>query len=240
MLSVPLLVGIGISCAWAQQAGPARQRLTLAAAINLAEKQNLDLAAARAQRAVAEAGVRTAGERPNPTFSAGASRDAPHENVLIDQPLEIGPKRERRMEVARQEAAVTESDIAALSKQVRHSVRDAYFALARTRAETAEQGDILKLADRLLDIAKSRFETGDIPMLEVTQSELESARAHADQQVAQQEEKVALSELNALLNEPTSADWDLGDPFAVLPWLPTLEELLGRAQGSNSEIAKID
>ena len=240
MLSVPLLVGMGISCAWAQQAQPAPQRLTLAAAIDLAEKQNLDLAAARAQRAVAEAGVRTAGERPNPTLSAGASRDAPHENVLIDQPLEIGPKRERRIEVARQEAAVTESDIAALTKQVRHNVRDAYFALARTRAATAQQGDILKLADRLLEIAKSRFDAGDIPMLEVTQSELESARARADQQVAQQEEKVALSEFNALLNEPASADWDLGDPFAVLPSLPTLDELVERAQGSNSEIAKTD
>jgi outer membrane protein, heavy metal efflux system len=240
MLSVPLLVGMGISCAWARQAQPPPQRLTLASALELAEKQNLDLVAARAQRAVAEAGVRTAGERPNPSLSAGASRDAPHENVLIDQPLEIGPKRERRMDVARQEAAVTESDIAALAKQVRHNVRNAYFALARARAATAEQDDIVKLADRVLDIAKSRFDAGDIPKLEVTQSELESARARADRQVAQQEEKVALSEFNALLNEPTSADWDLGDPFAGLPALSTLDELMGRAHGSNSEIARIE
>lgn len=238
MLLLPLLIGAAISSpASAQQAPP---KLTLADAIALAEKQNLGLAAARAQRAVAEAGVRTAGERPNPTLSAGASRDTPHENVLIDQPLEIGPKRARRIDVARQEIAVTESGIAALEKQVRRNVRDAYFALAHARAATVQQDDIVKLADRLLDIAKSRFDAGDIPKLEVTQSELESARAHANRQVAQQDEKVALSDLNAVLNEPAGTDWDLGDPFNALPPLPALDDLVARARSSNSEIAKAE
>src|SRR4029077_407785 len=45
----------------AQQAQP----LTLPQALELADRQNLDLAAARAQRAVALAGVRIAGEWPN-------------------------------------------------------------------------------------------------------------------------------------------------------------------------------
>jgi cobalt-zinc-cadmium efflux system outer membrane protein len=241
MLFLPLLIGAALlSPAFAQESQLAPQKLTLSDAIARAERQNLDLAAARAQRAVAEAGVRAAGQRPNPTLSAGASRDTPHENVLIDQPLEIGPKRGRRIDVARQEIAVTEADVAALQKQVRHNVRDAYFALAHARAATAQQGDIVKLADRLLDIAKSRFNAGDIPKLEVTQSELESARAHANRQVAEQEERVALSELDALLNEPAITDWDLGDPFLALPQLPTLDDLVARARGSNSEIAKID
>jgi cobalt-zinc-cadmium efflux system outer membrane protein len=241
MLLLSLLIGAAFSPpteAQLTKRGP--QRLSLTDAITLADKQNLDLVAARAQRAVADAGVRAAGERPNPTLSVGASRDAPHENVLIDQPLEIGPKRSRRIEVARQEIALTETDIEAMEKQVRRSVREAYFALAHARAATAQQDDIVKLADRLLDISKSRFNAGDIPKLEVTQSELESARAHADYQVALEEEKVALSGLNATLNEPPESDWDLGDPFVVLPSVPALDDLVSRARGSNSEIAKIN
>jgi outer membrane protein, heavy metal efflux system len=241
LLSLPVLIGLVMfSPVSAQQTPQPPPRLTLAAAMDLAEKQNLDLAAARAQRAIAEAGVRAAGERPNPTLSFGASRDAPHESVLMDQPLEIGSKRGRRIDVARQEIAVTESDIAALEKQVRHDVRDAYFSLARARAATLQQEDVLKLADRLLDIAKSRFDAGDIPQLEVTQSELESARARADRQVAELEQKVALSDLTALLNEPSGTDWDLGDPFMALPKLPALDDLVARAHGSNPEIAKAE
>jgi len=214
-------------------------RLTVAAALDLAERQNLDLIAARAQRAVAAAGVRVAGERPNPTASFGASRDAPHENALIDQPLEIGLKRQRRIDVARQEGALTETDISAIERQVRRSVREAYYGLAYARGATALQADALKLAERLRDIARARFESGDIPQLELTQAELEATRAHADLQVAQQEEEVALSDLNALLNEPAAKDWDLGDAFATPPPATTLDELLGRAGNSNSEIARI-
>ncbi len=214
-------------------------RLTVAAALDLAERQNLDLIAARAQRDVAAAGVRVAGERPNPTASFGASRDAPHENALIDQPLEIGLKRQRRIDVARQEGALTETDISAIERQVRRSVREAYYGLAYARGATALQADALKLAERLRDIARARFESGDIPQLELTQAELEATRAHADLQVAQQEEEVALSDLNALLNEPAAKDWDLGDAFATPPPATTLDELLGRAGNSNSEIARI-
>lgn len=237
LLLLPLLIGATFaSPAWEQQAP---QKLTVNAAMELAEKQNLDLVAARAQRAVASAGVRIAGERPNPSLSFGASRDSPHENALIDQPLEIGPKRERRIEVARQEGALTEADISALERQVRRSVRDAYFGLAHARAATAQQTDAVKLADRLHDIAKARFDAGDIPQLEVTQSELEAARAQANRQVAQQEEKVALSDLNALLNEPAATDWDLDDALGAFAAPPALADILARAGSSNPEIARI-
>ena len=203
------------------------QRLTLAAALDLAEKQNLDLVAARAQRAVSQAGVRIAGERPNPTVNFGASRDTPHENLFIDQPLEIGPKRERRIEVARQERALTELDITATEQQTRQSSRRLLHSRFRERFHRGA-GCALSLAQRLHDIANDRFQAGDIPQLEVTQAELETARAQADFQVAQQEEKVSLSNLNALLNVPAASDWDLGDVFNLLPSTVTLDDLQAR------------
>lgn len=215
------------------------QSLTLASALALAEKQNLDLAAARSKRAVALAGIRVSGEYPNPTMSFGAARDTPHETALIDQQLEIGPKRGRRIEVARQESALTETDISAMAKQVRRLVREAYFGLAQSRGVTAQQASAVKLAERLHEIASARFQAGDIPQLEVTQSELEVARARADFQVAQAEEKVTLSNLNALLNEPATTLWDLGDAFAALPRSATLDDLLARTAGSNAEIVRL-
>jgi outer membrane protein, heavy metal efflux system len=214
-------------------------RLTLAVALDLAERQNLDLVAARAQRAVSLAGVRVGGERPNPSVSFGATRDTPHESLFFDQPVELGPKRERRIDLARQEGALTELDILTLERQTRHSVRDAYFGLAFARSSTAQQADALKLAARLHDIADARFQAGDIPQLEVTQADLEMARARADLQVAQQEENVALSDLNVLLNMPATSNWDLGDAFDMLPPTVTLDELQARTGTSNTEIARI-
>lgn len=218
---------------------PFGQPLTVASAVVIAERQNLDLIAARAQRQVALAGVRTAGQRPNPTASFAALRDTPHESLFFDQQLEIGGKRRRRIEVAQQETALTEEDIAAVERQVRMNVRDAYFGLAHARAVTAQQAEVLKLAQRLRDIAQARFDAGDVPQLEVTQTELQVARAQTDFQVAQQEERVALSDLNALLNEPAAMNWDLGDALSILPPPETLDQLLTRSGATNSEIAQI-
>lgn len=219
-----------------QRHGP---RLTLASALDLATRQNLDLAAARAQRAVALAGVRASGQRPNPAINFAATRDEPHESLFFDQPIEVGSKRSRRIELARQEGVLTETAIAALERQVRREVRSAYYALAFARGSTAERAGVLKLAERLHDIANARFQAGDIAQLEVTQAELEAARARADAQIAEQEEKVALSELNALLNEPATMDWDVGEALITLPPAVGLEDMLARSGASNSEIARI-
>ena len=215
------------------------RRLTITEALEIADKQNLDLVAARAQLAVLQASVRAAGERPNPTGSVSFSRDAPHEGILLDQPVEIGPKRSLRIAVAEQEDALTEVDIKAVEKQVRHRVRDAYFGLAHARGATAQQAEAVKLAQRLREIAQARFNAGDVAQLEVTQADLEVARTQADFAVAQQEEKVVLSELNALLNEPVQKDWDLGNALTAPTLAAPLPDLLARAGTSNEEIVRI-
>lgn len=239
VLSVVLAGGIA-SSACGQESATQRQRLTISAALDLATRQNLELIAARAQRAVALAGIRAAGERPNPTLTFGATRDTPHESTFVDLPVEVGGKRGRRIELAKQQAALTDVNITATERLVRLEVRNAYYGLAFARGGTAERADVLKLGERLREIAKARFEAGDIPQLEVTQADLEVARESADLQVAQQEEKVALSDLNALLNEPATLDWDLGDAFGAAPPALTLEELLARSGASSTEIAKIN
>jgi cobalt-zinc-cadmium efflux system outer membrane protein len=220
---------------------PAQQatKLTLQSALDLADKQNLDLVAARRRRAVALAGVQIARQRPNPSLSFEALRDSPHEALLFDQPLEFGPKRGRRIEVARQEGALTEVEIAALARQVRRSTREAFYRALLTHAESERLARVVQLAQRLEQIARERFEAGAVPQLEVMQAGLEVSRAQADLQVAEQREKVSLSRLNALLNEPTGTPWVLVGSLEDAKTLPALPELIGRASQSNPELQRL-
>ena len=220
---------------------PAQQatKLTLQSALDLAEKQNLDVAAARRRRAVALAGVQIARQRPNPSLSFEALRDSPHEALLFDQPLEFGPKRGRRIEVARQEGALTEVEIAALARQVRRSTREAFYRALLTRAESERLARVVQLAQRLEQIARERFEAGAVPQLEVMQAGLEVSRAQADLQVAEQREKVSLSQLNALLNEPAGTPWVLVGSLEDAKPLPSLPELIERASQSNPELQRL-
>ncbi|MGH9707904.1 MAG: TolC family protein [Candidatus Acidiferrales bacterium] len=213
--------------------------LTLSGAFDLAVKQNLDLQAARMQRAVALAGVKIAGERPNPTASFATLRDTPHQSLFFDQQIETASKRKKRIDLAKQEGLLTATDIAATERQVRRSVREAYFGLAFARRVTSEKSDIAQLALRLKDIAEARFQAGDIAQLELTQAQLEWSRANADAQIAKRDEQIALTQLNLLLNEPSESDWDLADGLEKLPGALTLDDLVTRATQSNSDMARL-
>lgn len=235
-IAVPLL-------ALTQLAAPASAqpptKLTLQMALDMAERQNLDLIAARLRRAVASAGVRIAGQRPNPTVSFGAARDLPHENLVIDQPLELGSKRKRRIQLAQQESGLTEIDISTLSRQVRRNTREAYYRAALAQAESALQARAQQLAERLRQISQERFEAGAVAQLEVIRTEIEVSRAQADLQVAQQRERTSLSQLNALLNEPAPTQWELdGALEGPLPEIP-LPELIQRSYSLNPELQRL-
>jgi len=62
------------------------------------------------------------------------------------------------------------------------------------------------------------------------------ARAQADHKVAVQEEKVALSELNALLNEPATTSWQLVEAVQDLPAAVDLNQVEQLASNSNPEL----
>ena len=230
-----LALVVSAAAAWAEQAEQGT-RLTLQAALDLAGKQNLDLAAARQRRYVARAGVQIARQRPNPTFSFTALRDEPHEGLFFDQPLELGGKRGHRIDVAEQEGSLTDVEISTVALEVRRNTRVAFYRLAFARAESDRLAQVVKLAEHLRQIAQDRFEAGAVPQLEVVQAELEVSRAQADLEVARQEEKVALSQLNALLNEPPRTSWELATALEELPPSFTLEELVQRAYGANAEL----
>ena len=96
--------------------------LDLRAALASAEASNLELRAARQQRALALAGITTAGLLPNPTVNVTAARDTPHEGLTLDVPLELGGKRGKRLAVAREEQKSTEVDLNVLSRQIRRRI----------------------------------------------------------------------------------------------------------------------
>jgi cobalt-zinc-cadmium efflux system outer membrane protein len=234
-LVILLVLGLEAGAAKAQQP----VRLTLQGALDFAEKQNLDLAAAHRRRAVAQAGIQVAGQRPNPTFNFTALRDAPHEGFFVNQPIETAGKRRRRIEVAQQESGLTEIDIAALVRLVRQRTRQAYYELAFARAETARLGELVRLTARLKQIAQDRFEAGAAPQLEVIQADLQLAQAQGAFQVAREREKVSLSQLNALLNEPAATMWELSGTLQDPLPDASLQDLVERAYTSNYELQRL-
>ena len=217
---------------------PQSSPLDLKRTLEIAESDNLELRAARQQRAIALAGLRIAGQIPNPIISFGAARDTPHESLLWDQPIELGGKRGRRIAVAREEQKASEIDIAILSRQIRQRTRDAFYLVLASRAQTEQAKAALDLATRIHEIVKQRFEAGDVAELELIQAEVELERIAAEYEATTQTEKTANAELAALLNRPLDAAWDLQGRLEDIskPW--ELQAVTDAAMRSNAEIQK--
>jgi len=212
--------------------------LDLRAALAVADSSNLELRAARQQRAIALAGLTTARQIPNPTLTFSATRDVPHESVLWDQPIEIGGKRGHRIDVARQEQKVTEVEIGVLARQIRHRTREAFYRVLLSREQTLQAKAALDLATKLKNIVQQRFELGDVAELEVIQTDVEMARAQAEYDGAAQSQKSAEVQLSALLSAPLDQPPVLQGRLDSLPQAPEFPRVNELALQSNAEVQR--
>jgi len=90
------------------------------------------------------------------------------------------------------------------------------------------------------DFDRHPLDDFDVVARSVFRRQQAEARARAGLDIAQQEENVALGDLNALLDEPADTDWDLGSAFETLPPALALDELLTRAASSNAQIEALE
>jgi len=215
-----------------------QQALDLRGVLAAAEVGNLELRAARQQRAIAITGLTTARQLPNPAVSFTAARDAPHEGVSLDVPVELGGKRGKRIAVAKEEQKSTEIDIAVLSLQLRRRTREAFYRALSAREETAQAKTALELTTHIRDLVQQRFEAGDVAQLEVLQAELELAKSSADYETTEQAQRAADVTLSALLNRNLEEPFSLQGELDNVPSTPTLQVVTDRAMQSNGDLLK--
>lgn len=227
------LVLTGAGAAVAQTSG-----LDLHTTLQEAQAANLELRAARQNRAVALAGITIAGALPNPTLSFSATRDTPHESVVFDLPLEIGGKRAKRLAVSREEQAGTELDIQVLERNIRRRTREAFYRSVAAQQQTVQSKAALELSSRIKDIVQQRFDAGDVAQLEVIQADVELARAQADYEVALQTKKSADVLLVALINRKFDSPLELRGRLDEVPASPTMESNIEAALHSNPDVQK--
>src|SRR6185369_15451477 len=115
---------------------PPGPTLTLDQAFALAAQHDAAITAARLRRAVDQAGIDVAKERPNPELRYEQSKETPHQSLTGTQPIELGGKRGRRIEVAQAVARTGEAELALTLADVRAQVRRAYYSLAAAQARS--------------------------------------------------------------------------------------------------------
>jgi len=164
-----------------------------------------DLAVARAQWNVAEAGVTTAGARPNPSVSISPSYDTQIPGnyspwlipLTFDIPIETAGKRGKRIAEAEKAAESARWAFVSAAWQIRSGVRTSLqdFSLAGRRAELLQrefttQTEIIKMLQGRLDagaISRPELTTAQIALhkIQLDLSDAQSKKSDARSQLAQ-------------------------------------------------------
>lgn len=222
-----------------QQATPGAVPLTLEAAIVRATETNRTVLAARLQRPVATAAIGVARERPNPDLTFEASRETPKQSVGLSFPIELGGKRDRRVDLANAGVDAIDAEIDRVVAEVQNQVRRAYFAVVAADRRVQFATDARTLAARNRDTAAARAAAGDIARKEVIQTSLGVFDADQDLSAARGDAAAARAELNVLLGQPIDAPITPADALTARS-LPTLDDAMTLVTQSNVAVAAID
>src|SRR2546428_1379915 len=150
-----------------QTAEPPR---SLDEAFGVAAASSGTITAARLRRAIDQAGIDVAKERPNPDLRYEQAKETPHQSLTASQPIELGGKRGRRIALAEAVMRTGEAELARAQAEVRAQVRRAYYGLAATQARLAIALDLQGIARRSRDVASERHEAGAVARLDVVQA----------------------------------------------------------------------
>ena len=210
--------------------------LSLVVAEERLSKCNRDVAAARLAVAAAEADLRTATQRPNPTLTLGASNVNPSAGIgagplrgktfdssaRIDQLIERGNKTELREQQAQDALAAAKADVAEQLRQQRLAMRTAYFDLAASQERVRLQLEFRDLSTQSADASTQRLNAGEVSRSEANRFRLDAARAANDARQAQADRERSRLDLAKLLGAEAAAptlvvriEWPQGEDGAA-------------------------
>src|SRR5437773_4939744 len=213
--------------------------LSLDEAFALATANNRTITAARLRRAIDQAGIDVAKERPNPDLRYEQAKETPHQSLTASQPIELGGKRGRRIALAEAVMRTGEAELARTLAEVRAEVRRAYYGLAATQTRLAIALDLQGIARRARDVASERHEAGAVARLEVVQAELNLDEAENEATAVAGERDASRAELNSLIGRDPRAPTQVVEDLADVT-LPAAEAAAAAAMAGNAELAVLD
>jgi len=231
---------------------PGAVSISLDEAIQMALQHNHNLMAARTTIQQNEAEETTANLRPNPVFlgdsqflpvfqpsqfSADYLDNTAQFDLGVSYLFERGRKRQHRLQAARDQTAVTRSQVADNERSLTFSVASLFInvELAESTLELANQD--LKSFQDTVDIAEVRYKAGDIGENDLLKIKLQLLQFQTDVSAAQLARVQGLSDLRQLLGyESIGPDYDVAGAFDFQPIAGNLEDFQSKAMQNRPDL----
>jgi len=189
---------------------------------------NANLAAARLDIARARARLRQAGLRPNPALDFEQTNgvlNSPGERVTsvgLAVPLEVGGRRQRRIDLAQAELAAAEAEVADRERRLANEVRAAYAEALAAQRELSLTAEINNIDTQTVRVVEARVGEGEAAPLELNLLRVELERLRSRRALVEGKLQAALLRLKSFAGVPIAEPLVLGEEMAVtgLPGIP--------------------
>ena len=201
------------------QAATAQDRaLTTRDLVQLASTRNREVLAARQRIAEAEALLRQAGVRLNPTVEIEAGTGRPlgthgeeEYSASYFQPIEMGGKRDKRIEVSEKGVAIAQAEFADRLRELAFDVKMRAAEVLAAQQKTEALARLLAAGQESYRLTRARVEEGDAAVLDEQLLATELNRSRALQAVATGRTRSALFELRRAIG------LDAADALSLAP-----------------------
>jgi outer membrane protein, heavy metal efflux system len=227
-------------------------RITLDDAVQMALAHNHALLAARTTIEQNEDQEITANLRPNPVllgdaqflplfdaneFDSNYLDNSAQFDLGLSYLFERGRKRQHRLAAAKDQTAVTRSQVADNERTLTFQVASQFVnvQLAESTIDLAQQD--LKSFQNTVDISRERYRAGDISEDDYLKIKLQLLQFQSDASQAELAKVQALSDLRQLLGyESVSADYDVAGTLDYQPVKGNLEDLQTKALSTRPDL----
>lgn len=224
---------------------PGAVTITLDDAIQMALRHNHNLLAARTTVQQNEAEETTANLRPNPVlladsqflpifqpsqFSSDYIDTVAQFDIGVSYLFERGKKRQHRLQAAKDQTAVTRSQVADNERTLTFSVATLFISveLAESTLELAIES--LKSFQNTVDIGEARYKDGDISEGDLLKIKLQLLQFQTDVSAARLARVQGLSDLRQLVGyESITSDYDVAGNFDYQPVKGNLDDFQAKA-----------
>ena len=206
--------------------------LTLNEAIQLGIGNNLEIKAKESEVKLGEAAIKTAAARQNLFLEGSESRSENTYYGSLNYLIETGGKRKKRIEVAKNRFEAIKKDYESTVWDIRTTVRQLYTKLAVDLEWLKVKEDRVALNEQLVNIAKKRFEAGDVPNVDIKLAQQALLNSRADLISFKNEIVNDRINLNIKLSLGPNAIWPVETAISELSTIPEIkpkQELIDKA-----------
>ena len=202
-----------------------------------------DLAVARAQWAVAQAGNKTAGGRPNPTLSivpgydtAGGLASPWFPAVSLDVPIETAGKRGKRIAAAEHLSEAARLNLASIAWQVRSKLRSSLLVFSTAQRREALLEKQISYQEKIVALLDQQIQAGAIASSEAAAPHIALQKLRLDFADVQSQRAEARSRVAEAIGVPLVALGDLPEDEMHSPVDLTTTEIRRAALQSRTDI----